>query len=582
MRAPSIVRRCPGSHSAMSASEPTAIVPLRGCRPKMRAAFAEVRATNWSSEMRPAATPSEYSMGISVSRSATPCRAVTTLSAGSSLASSVQGAWSLHSVSNVAGGESRPERLTVGLFAQRRGPGVFCRVRLGEAFPGQVQVQRPGLDVDWQAGGPGPAAAVKRGGGRQVHDVDARTGAAGDADGLVDRSHLGGDRTGIREVRDRAAALRDQLLACLREHGAVLAVQQRHRGGRLRGAGRREQGGLVGREVRVGQKHLDARVPASGEGGDLAFWQRGGVQEDRVQEPVDRGLRRGAGHLPGDRGARRLLRAVVVRHRVGHVADRGDAAGDRGPGAGPEVVHPDREPDPVAKPLVREVGMRVDPAGNREQAVGGELLHARHRAAELGDPAAAYADVSGLPVTGRNHGRAAYNEVETHRSIVARWLPDRGDERVCTPAEARGGRPCRWSGASATGPGDGTCGPTGEAGDPEAPARQLLRRSRSIGAGPSERWPRSSPRPAGNLNADRRADLEGPRGRVARRFPGSAVPCGSRGHGRPSRLTASSSSFAATVAPSVRIVLATALARARVWGIRTVLSAADRDSVVGA
>jgi hypothetical protein len=43
----------------------------------------------------------------------------------------------------------------------------------------------------------------------------------------------------------------------------------------------------------------------------------------------------------------------------------------------------------------------------------------------------------------------------------------------------------------------------------------------------------------------------------------------------------SSSSFAATVAPSVRIVPATALARARVSGVRTVLSAADRDSVVG-
>jgi hypothetical protein len=65
----------------------------------MRAALAEVRATNWSSEMRPARTPSEYSMGISVSRSATPWRAVTALSAGSSLASSVHGAWSLHTVS---------------------------------------------------------------------------------------------------------------------------------------------------------------------------------------------------------------------------------------------------------------------------------------------------------------------------------------------------------------------------------------------------------------------------------------------------------------------------------------------------
>ena len=64
--------------------------------------------------------------------------------------------------------------------------------------------------------------------------------------------------------------------------------------------------------------------------------------------------------------------------------------------------------------------MRVDPAGNREQAAGGELLRPRHRAAELGDPAVGYPDVSDFPVTGRDHGRTAYNEVKAHRSIVAR------------------------------------------------------------------------------------------------------------------------------------------------------------------
>ena len=37
----------------------------------------------------------------------------------------------------------------------------------------------------------------------------------------------------------------------------------------------------------------------------------------------------------------------------------------------------------------------------------------------------------------------------------------------------------------------------------------------------------------------------------------------------------------ATVAPSVRIVPATAVARARVSGVRAILSAANRDSVVG-
>jgi hypothetical protein len=46
---------------------------------------------------------------------------------------------------------------------------------------------------------------------------------------------------------------------------------------------------------------------------------------------------------------------------------------------------------------VHQVRVRVDPAGNREQAAGSEFLRARHHAAELGDPAAGYADVSGLP-----------------------------------------------------------------------------------------------------------------------------------------------------------------------------------------
>jgi len=49
-----------------------------------------------------------------------------------------------------------------------------------------------------------------------------------------------------------------------------------------------------------------------------------------------------------------------------------------------------------------------------------------------------------------------------------------------------------------------------------------------------------------------------------------------------SRLTASTHSVAATVAPSVRIAPATTVACARVSRVRAVLSAADRDSVVGA
>ncbi len=321
---------------------------------------------------------------------------------------------------DVSGGKAGPERRTVRFLAQRRSPGVFRRVRLGEAFPGQVQVQRPGLNVDRQAGSPGLSAAVQCGGGRQVHDVDGRSGARGDPDGLVDRGDLGGDRAGVREMRDRVPALRDELLARLPKHRAILAVQQCYRAGRLRGAGRRQQGTLVGCKVRVGQEHLDARVPAFGEGGDLTVWQRAWFVQDRVEKPVDRSLLRGAVHLPGDRDARRLHGAVAARRRIGHIADRGDAAGDSGPRPGPEVVYPDWEIAEIAEALVHEVRVRVDPAGKREQPGGGDLVHARHLAADLGNLVAGDTEVRDLLAARRDHSRAAYYDIETHRSIVTR------------------------------------------------------------------------------------------------------------------------------------------------------------------
>jgi hypothetical protein len=87
---------------------------------------------------------------------------------------------------------------------------------------------------------------------------------------------------------------------------------------------------------------------------------------------------------------------------------------------GPKVVHPDRGRPLVAQALVHQVRVRVDPAGNREQPAGGDLSRTRHRAADLGDLAVDDADARGFPATGRDHSRAAYYEIEDHRSIVAR------------------------------------------------------------------------------------------------------------------------------------------------------------------
>ena len=61
-----------GSKMTMSASEPGAIVPLRGNRPKIFAGDVEVSSTNRFSEMRPGRTPPSYTRLMRVSMPGAP------------------------------------------------------------------------------------------------------------------------------------------------------------------------------------------------------------------------------------------------------------------------------------------------------------------------------------------------------------------------------------------------------------------------------------------------------------------------------------------------------------------------------
>src|SRR6516162_7289412 len=56
----------------MSASDPIAIVPLRGCSPYILAWFVALTATKWLSVIRPFTTPSENKIGSRVSTPGTP------------------------------------------------------------------------------------------------------------------------------------------------------------------------------------------------------------------------------------------------------------------------------------------------------------------------------------------------------------------------------------------------------------------------------------------------------------------------------------------------------------------------------
>ena len=294
-------------------------------------------------------------------------------------------------------------------------------------------------------GGAGPAAAVQGGGAGKVHDVDRRAGAGGQADGRVDGGNLGVDRPGVGEVTDRAAAGLDQLAAGPLQHVRVLAV---HEGDRPGPPGRGDdlgQAGSARREAGIRQEHLDARVPAGGQGGDLRQLGVAQAGEHGMQEPVDGGLGARAGHIPGDG-----LGHGLPRQRERHVAEGGDPAGDGGQRAGPEVVGPDRLARLRGGHLrgelsAHQVHVGIDAAGDHQQAAGVDLPSAGHGPAELGDLAAGDAHVGLLPVTRRHDRAVADNEVKTllcHPGILARrYRQGRWPGPVCGPPSAGSRRP---------------------------------------------------------------------------------------------------------------------------------------------
>ncbi len=302
-----------------------------------------------------------------------------------------------------------PQRVPVGLVPQRRGTDVLGRVGLAEALPGQVQIQRPGLDVDGQPRSPGLLAPVQGRGRGQVHHVDGRAGATGQAHGLVDGLDLGADRPRIGKVAHRAAARPDQLAARALEYPGVLAVHERQ------GPGAAGRGDGIGqarrprRVVRIGQEQLHAGVPVSRQAGDLGGGTFPEASEHRVQEPVHRCLGAGACHLPRDRRGHGL-----AGQRERHVAHGRDAPGDRRQRAGPEIVYPDRLllAELRGQGSVDQVHVRIDAAGEDEQAIGVELVLPGHNAADPGYPPVPHPDVGDLAVAGSDDRPVADDEVK--------------------------------------------------------------------------------------------------------------------------------------------------------------------------
>ncbi|MDR0345101.1 MAG: hypothetical protein LBI49_18715 [Nocardiopsaceae bacterium] len=165
--------------------------------------------------------------------------------------------------------------------------------------------------------------------------------------------------------------------------------------------------------------------------------------QHRVQEPVRRCLRAGARRFPRDRRRHRF-----AGQRERHVPQGGDAPGERGQRAAPEVVHPERlrPAGRLGQRGAHQVHVRVDAAGEDQQAAGVKLVPARHGPAELRDAAIPHPQVGSLlPVRG-DEGPAPDDELESggsHPGIVAR----RGRLRAVGPAAA-----CRTIGCHGSAP----------------------------------------------------------------------------------------------------------------------------------
>ena len=348
--------------STMSASEPTAIVPLRGYMPNRRAALVEVSATNRSSVSRPVSDRPPCRAAAAWCR-ARPRRSGrwATSSLGSSLSSRVQGAWSLAMVSIAAVAEAAPQRLLIGALAQRRLRDVERAVVLAVALGGQVQVERARLDEQRQ-----PLGARRRAGGqrarrRQVHDVRRRAAWRGTSRSRA-RSRPSPPRPGgsRRSARDRRARDRSASSCSTRWWPGPRSGSSVMPPASPAAFITRVNCGDVRVERRHAHEDLHARLAAAHRAGRPRRRSRGWASRSRC----GRRRRRSPGGRPALSSARTRSAMRLPGQHVGHVADAGDAARERGLRSAGVVV----DPGGLARveALHVQVDVRVDAAGQQQ------------------------------------------------------------------------------------------------------------------------------------------------------------------------------------------------------------------------
>ena len=219
----------------------------------------------------------------------------------------------------------------------------------------------------------------------------------------------------------------------------VLAMHRDQRAGPPGGREHAQIGAVVEMQRIVGEEHLQASHTLRDHVRDLApHHVVGCVGDDLVEAMVDHRPRLGPAAIFGER--REQASALELR---GEADDGGGAAGQAGGAAGRPALFV----GPAADLKLLDMAVRVDAAGEHEQAARIERLGSLEILADRGDPAGADADIGAECVRPGHNRPAAHDEVEGAACCHARPLcqPVPGVPQFPRPrkfAASPIGRPC--------------------------------------------------------------------------------------------------------------------------------------------
>ncbi len=406
----------PGSKSTRSASEPMAMHPFRGYKPKIRAGAAEVISTIRSIPIRPSRTAISWSRESRVSIPGQAVREIAEWDPRAILLCPPKGTMVRGHDIDLAPGERIEKRLPIRGLPERRSNQELRALRPG--IPGIVQreVLRTGLHVDGRPDsivprvrlrmrpfGPlssrPPTRRANRGhstGRRNVNEVDSGSNPAGDLADLLNRSRLSLRRSRQGIVGRAGPACGCEPFLGRGHETVVLGMDENLKALLPRDFQDRSQLRRVDRHpfLRVGREDLEACGPQLRQ--SIEFPAKPGLESTREVGRVDvQGIVAAGLAVEIAEPIPQALDQALSWALTGEVDHRRDPAeeGRRGPGRGivarARALHREAEVDMrIDQARQDEKPRGIDPAPRRGIDPGGDLRDPLLADAEVADPRA--------------------------------------------------------------------------------------------------------------------------------------------------------------------------------------------------